>query len=399
MATKHTENLSTLKIHKMSQATYEKLVKNEIDGEQLDENAIYLTPDNTEELINKKINDDVGSIIEDKILALQEDLQGGTINLESYAKKTDLNEYAKTIDIENDYTKTINLSTNIKLKEKLTVNVGDGESVGGYKTGDVIDTDASFAEILAKLLRKSTGYNYIAPALYLVSNIDKYAEIGTKIAPMLTASFSKHDGGDLQNIVIDNDEDAEYVLASGSNSMLKHQLSEQVLTSDTTYYARATYAAGESFGEDNLGDVVKNPYDGSMPVTASITFKPFIEGCFYGFLTTEYEDDELSSTILRDNDYQYTSGGSYWSGKTLQLTVPDSNTTEIKSAFVACPAESIQVTLPLTMDLDITTTFRKLDRTVKINGANDYEIDQDYNIWMYTPDKFTPGTKFSIKLN
>lgn len=48
-----TENLSTLKIHKLTQAQYER----EREAGRLDENAIYLTPDEAEDL-NKYVTTD-----------------------------------------------------------------------------------------------------------------------------------------------------------------------------------------------------------------------------------------------------------------------------------------------------------------------------------------------------
>ena len=52
----NTENLSTLKIHKLTQAQYDR----ELNNGDIDENALYLTPDDTEVLIDelniKKVN-------------------------------------------------------------------------------------------------------------------------------------------------------------------------------------------------------------------------------------------------------------------------------------------------------------------------------------------------------
>ena len=47
-----TENLSTLKIHKLTQAQYER----EVEAGRIDENALYLTPEEPPRLIAKDDN-------------------------------------------------------------------------------------------------------------------------------------------------------------------------------------------------------------------------------------------------------------------------------------------------------------------------------------------------------
>lgn len=81
-----TENLSTLKIHKLTQAQYDR----EREAGRLDETALYLTPD--EELVldktlsiegqaadAKAVGDAIGNIESslDSIIAIQEYLIGG----------------------------------------------------------------------------------------------------------------------------------------------------------------------------------------------------------------------------------------------------------------------------------------------------------------------------------
>jgi hypothetical protein len=50
-----TENLSTLKIHKLTQAQYNR----ELDAGRIDENALYLTPDESASLKGLLANEDM----------------------------------------------------------------------------------------------------------------------------------------------------------------------------------------------------------------------------------------------------------------------------------------------------------------------------------------------------
>ena len=78
-----TEKVSTLKIHKLTQAQYER----ELAAGRLDEKAIYLTPDEdvdlsdymTEEEVKAYIDTQLGDISSalDNIIALQNSLIGG----------------------------------------------------------------------------------------------------------------------------------------------------------------------------------------------------------------------------------------------------------------------------------------------------------------------------------
>lgn len=61
------ENLSTLKIHKMTQKQYDR----ELEAGNIDENAIYLTPDPYTNFIG-----DIENAL-DEIIALQEAILGG----------------------------------------------------------------------------------------------------------------------------------------------------------------------------------------------------------------------------------------------------------------------------------------------------------------------------------
>lgn len=60
----NTENLSTLKIHKLTQAQYDR----ELEAGNIDENALYLTPDEEIDLgiyaTKKELNDRISQIIQ-----------------------------------------------------------------------------------------------------------------------------------------------------------------------------------------------------------------------------------------------------------------------------------------------------------------------------------------------
>ena len=53
-----TENLSTLKIHKLTQAQYER----ELEAGRIDENALYLTPDDAHYATKEYVDDTIAAI-------------------------------------------------------------------------------------------------------------------------------------------------------------------------------------------------------------------------------------------------------------------------------------------------------------------------------------------------
>lgn len=80
-----TENLSTLKIHKLTQAQYDR----ELTNGTIDENALYLTPDEEIDLTPYATKDDVSSTYETKTDASAKLTEAKTYTDEMVSGKAD----------------------------------------------------------------------------------------------------------------------------------------------------------------------------------------------------------------------------------------------------------------------------------------------------------------------
>ncbi len=113
----------------------------------------------------------------------------------------------------------------------VTVELGSGGSLGGYKTGDTISAGTSIETVLKKLLAKQIPPTYVAPFVSLTNNngtAQGNYEIGTTISPKLKATYVKNNGGDLIELNIIG-------IASGVTSPLATEITPFVLEQITRY--------------------------------------------------------------------------------------------------------------------------------------------------------------------
>ena len=126
--------------------------------------------------------------------------------------------------------------------DKFTVELGANGTLGGYKTGDVIEEDTDIKTILNKLLRKAIPATYTRPTLSL-SNNDGTAsgnvEAGSTVTPKLKAVFTKNDSSGLISINIMKGNE---VKKSGTDDTLTYEEDSFVIGDETvTYKAYADY--------------------------------------------------------------------------------------------------------------------------------------------------------------
>lgn len=84
---------------------------------------------------------------------------------------------------------------------QFTVQLGNGASVGGVKTGDIIKTTDDLYSVLKKILVKQVPPTYIQPVVGInVSGVNTTVEIGTKVTVSLTSTFTKNDAGEVTGV-------------------------------------------------------------------------------------------------------------------------------------------------------------------------------------------------------
>lgn len=165
---------------------------------------------------------------------------------------------------------------------ELTVQLGTGGTIGGYKTGDVIAAGTDIQTILNKLLQKAVPATYTKPTVSLANNggtASGNVEAGSSITPKLRASFTKNDAGNLTSIKIKQD---SADVATGTTTPLDYDGSSIVIGDETiTFTASASYADAP-VKNNNLGEESKENWFAGGTATSgsySITGK---RQAFYG---------------------------------------------------------------------------------------------------------------------
>ena len=261
--------------------------------------------------------------------------------------------------------------------ETFTVELGEGGTLGGYKTGDPISADTSIETIIKKLLMKQVPPTYTEPSISIANNGGSASgsyEIGTEVTPNVRATFAQHDAGALTNIQFKKG--GSNVGEAQTSSPATYTEAAFTLETATSFSATATYARG-AVKNDNLGQ----PYEegrieAGSKTSSNFTFTPYRQGYFVG--STE-NTDTIDSAVIRGLASK--KNGAYSSG-TVKFTVP----VGAQRVIIACPATNSGVTKVINesaLNADVTSTFTKSQ--VDVEGASGYAAIS-YNVWTFVPD-------------
>lgn len=261
--------------------------------------------------------------------------------------------------------------------ETFTVELGEGGTLGGYKTGDPISADTSIETIIKKLLMKQVPPTYTEPSISIANNGGSASgsyEIGTEVTPNVRATFTQHDAGALTNIQFKKG--VSNVGEAQTSSPATYTEAAFTLETATSFSATATYAEG-AIKDDNLGEPYEEGHIAAGSKTSSnFTFTPYRQGYFVG--STENKD-AIDSAVIRGLASK--KNGAYSSG-TVKFTVP----VGAQRVIIACPATNSGVTKVINesaLNADVTSTFTKSQ--VDVEGASGYAAIS-YNVWTFVPD-------------
>ena len=189
------------------------------------------------------------------------------------------------------------LLNDIRLENAITVQLGEGQTIGGYKTGDQIAAGTNFQTILNKLLQKAVPATYTRPTISLTNNggtASGNVEAGSTITPKLRATFTKNDAGNLTNITIKQDNTSK---ASGTTTPLDYNGSGVVIGDGTiSFTASATYEDAP-VKNNNLGEESKENWFAGSTITSSAYNIVGKRKLFYGAGSNTMP--ELTSAIIR----------------------------------------------------------------------------------------------------
>ena len=281
------------------------------------------------------------------------------------------------------------------LSDSMTVELGAGGNLGGYKTGDVINANTPIETVIKKLLAKQIPPTYTAPTVSISNNggtAQGNYEIGSYITPKIKIVYNKNDGGNLEYI---NTFRNNTLVMVWEDSPSTYEDGEQQLSNTLIFKAEATYKEG-LIKNDNLGELYPDGHIMAGTKTSNnYTFTPYRQGYFWGILDTTSQEQPLTSNIIRNGTKKNSAYGSGNISGIAAAAVPNR-----KRIFIACPATNKGVTkviMPSAMNADCTADFVKQTNTILVEGANGYE-GIAYNVWIYEPAVISDDQTFIITL-
>lgn len=305
-------------------------------------------------------------------------LASATYDNATHKLKLTLNDAASSI-VEVDLSDLIGNSLSdvvVGQDEAFTVELGNGGTLGGFKTGDKVAKDMTVENIVKKLLMKQVPPTYTQPSVAISNNGGSASgsyEIGSTVTPKVRATFTQNDAGAVTSIQFQKN--SSDVGDAQSSAPATYEETGFVLESTTSFRAVVNYAEG-AVKKDNLGqDYPDGHIQAGSKTTSNYTFTPYRQGYFVG---STVDKATLTSATIRE----MTKKNGAYSAQTIEFTVP----VGAGRVVIACPATSTglkKVINTSALNADVTSTFVK--STLDIEGADGYSAIT-YNVWTFIPD-------------
>lgn len=172
------------------------------------------------------------------------------------------------------------LGNNAKTKQALTVNLGDGGTLGGFSTNDEISVGTSLDDIIKKLLVKRIPAAYTKPTVSIACPKAGSYEVGTSVAVGVTGTFTQKDGGAVTKMQVIKNGTTPAALET-TTSPIEYTETLSVPDGNTTYKVTAEYAQG-AIKQDNLGeDSPTGRIEAGSVTSSNVTITGFRKA-FYG---------------------------------------------------------------------------------------------------------------------
>lgn len=253
--------------------------------------------------------------------------------------------------------------------DEFTVQLGNGASVGGVKTGDVIKKTDDLYAVLKKILVKQVPPTYTQPVVGInVSGVNSTVEIGTKVTVSLTSTFTQHDAGEVTGVTyklganeigtettVETAHSYEFTAAEGAN-----------IFSNVVAYSEG------AIKNDNLGQAYATGHILAGSKTASKT----ITGVRASFYKSSVDAIQVgSSADIRA--LSQTLG--LRKGSVINIPISQGD----KNVVFAYPASlgDVSTVLQVASNLDVKGSFVK--STVTVEGANG-ATGIAYNVYSYS---------------
>lgn len=265
------------------------------------------------------------------------------------------------------------------LVNDITANLGANNSLGGINDGDTYVAGTPIETVIHDLLTATVHPIYVAPTVALTGFSNLNAEIGTKISPALSISFTQNDAGSLTAQRIYRNSTLLSTASSYTDSNYTIPLGL------TEYKAQADYAEG-AIKNNNLNVPDADGQILSGTITSNIIEVRGYKNAFYQAITTSTPTTSAGVRAL--------------TGKLLNPAGQD--------FIINIPVGTVNVVFAIPIELtlqyvqyielsnsDIQAAFTQ--QVVLVEGANGY-TPTSYNVYTYTPvEPFPAEVNYRVK--
>lgn len=284
----------------------------------------------------------------------------------------------------------------------VTENIGAFVIPSGQNSATLESAGKSLKEVLMKLLAQELEpVRESSPAVTLTmkvnSTTNKSYEVGSTVTPSYTASLSagSYTYGPATGIaatswsVTNNVDDTVLTSAAGNFPA--------IVVGDSTNYKITAVAAYDdgAVPVTNLGNPAADENVQIKAGSASMTVSTGITGYrafFYGSVANK---DEITSSVIRG----LSNGGNYNGKKEVTISAVDG----VQRFIVAYPAASTragisEAQIQGSVAIAVTSSYKKMDTTVEVEGKDGYTTTVPYTVWVYEPAQIADGETHKVTL-
>lgn len=258
----------------------------------------------------------------------------------------------------------------VTLSNTITVELGDGATVGGYSTGDVIPEGTTVQTIFNTLFMKQVPPTYTKPSgsLSLSPSTTTY-EIGTNVSLSVGVNFNQNDAGSFEG--------CSFVCSDGTPMESISTTSEKsgwegVITDSVSFTGTMSYGEG-AIKKDNLGNDYPTGHIEAGSLSASSTISG-VRNSFYKASPDAIACDTSATIRALGNSVSNLKKGS-----TVNIAISDGDM-HIVFAYPKSLGELSSI-LQQSSNLDVKGSFDVT--TVAVEGAEGYTA-VDYYVYSYS---------------
>ena len=362
----------------------------EKDFETFIKDSVYQIEVNLKNYILNELDQKVKQTAQDEINTLLEDFNTDQIKIkinDNVAEQT-LTDYLK--DVQKKLNNAESTSSKIKFDTPITVNIGEGNSIGGFNDGDVITKDITLQEFTTKLLTNRVKPVLVNPELSFtiesvydnIRHTSDYEPGDINVVFKVIPKFIQNDAGKLKELSIK--------IISYKDGIDEIEKETDFISFEDSYQFQHNIYDGKSFevllkAKYERGQIYYDNFNSTYIIeSGEILTNQIIEGqrkSFIGKTTKNYRqakaiDTPKESFIMEVKGYQDLHD--------IILAFPKKDDVYIQNIFYK------------NQGCDVTNLFD--EKVVELSGANDYK-PIEYDVYhLYCPGDLDDTLYFDVKI-